>query len=239
MRLVCDQNKCVGCMACVELCPKSAIHIEDSLDAYNAVIDESLCCDCNLCHKTCQNNQTVPLYTPLMWHQGYSNDSYVRAKSSSGGVGASLMRAFVAEKGCVCACLFRDGQFRFEFAEHREDVEQFTGSKYVKSNPSGIYRKLKSILADGGKVLFVGLPCQVAAVKCYVGNQYSNQLYTVDLICHGSPTPKLLEQYLLEHGHPLKDVSELDFRKKTSSIYTVIASRLSQLKPAMLTLLHF
>ena len=56
MKTVCQLNQCAGCMACVDICPKGAITIEDNLAAYNAVIDENKCIGCNACHKVCQSN---------------------------------------------------------------------------------------------------------------------------------------------------------------------------------------
>ena len=46
-----------------------------------------------------------------------------------------------------------------------EELNDFAGSKYVKSNPIGIYAKVIEKLKHSEKVLFIGLPCQVAAVK--------------------------------------------------------------------------
>ena len=39
MVTVCEKDMCAGCMACIDICPKDAITIRDSLHAYNAVID--------------------------------------------------------------------------------------------------------------------------------------------------------------------------------------------------------
>ena len=44
MKTVCNENQCTGCMACVDICAKNAIHIVDAIDAFNAVIDEGKCC---------------------------------------------------------------------------------------------------------------------------------------------------------------------------------------------------
>ena len=90
----------------------------------------------------------------------------------------------------------------------------FAGSKYVKSNPQGIYKKIKNLLKNGEKVLFIGLPCQVAALKLFVGDQLVADLYTVDLICHGTPSPQLLQMFLEQYGYELKDIKNIAFRKK-------------------------
>ena len=91
---------------------------------------------------------------------------------------------------------------------------RFTGSKYVKSNPKTIYRDIERKLKDGKKVLFIGLPCQVAALRNFSSNQ--ENLYTVDLICHVSPSPELLKMYLKEKSVDIEELEELNFREKTS-----------------------
>lgn len=214
MITVCRENQCTGCMACVDICPKDAISIRDTLSAYNAEIDADKCIHCNLCHKICQNNTDVALQSPVKWYQGWAEDENIRAGGSSGGVASALMLSFVEKGGQVCSCLFRNGQFVFEVADKKEDVAAFKGSKYVKSNPRGAYKKVKELLKRGERVLFIGLPCQVAALKIYVGDVLAQNLYTADLICHGTPSPQLLEKFLRERGISLSDVKDIEFRKK-------------------------
>ena len=51
MKTVCENDKCTGCMACIDKCPKNAIIIKDTMVAYNAVINENKCISCGLCEK--------------------------------------------------------------------------------------------------------------------------------------------------------------------------------------------
>lgn len=216
MKTVCTKDNCTGCMACVESCPQNAIKVVDELDSYNAIINEEQCVNCDLCRKVCQNNRIVKFTQPIMWKQGWARDTLVRSSSSSGGVAQAIERAFVRSGSVVCSCAFEKGLFGFVFAESEKEVEKFKGSKYVKSNPSGIYKKIKEYLIAGRKVLFVGLPCQVEAVKCYVGEKFDNGLYTVDLICHGSPSPKVLDMFLAQYDIDTKKLSDIQFRNKNN-----------------------
>lgn len=211
-KTVCPQNQCTGCMACIDTCHKDAIVIEDGLDAYNAVIDEGRCVECGRCHDVCPNNRHVDRNSPISWYQGWAEDEGVRALASSGGVATALSLAFVNDGGIVCSCLFESGEFKFAFASAVDGVKRFAGSKYVKSNPKGVYANIKEYLKKTTKVLFIGLPCQVAAVKNYAGDD--KNLYTVDLICHGTPSPKFLEMYLKENGYSLMNLKDVKFRKK-------------------------
>ena len=214
MKTVCSENQCTGCMACLEVCCKGAITIKDQLRNYNAVIDSERCVGCGACHRVCQNNQPVNTTEPIAWYQGWSKSESQRKASSSGGFAGALTEQFIEDGGVVCSCVFKDGVFGFDFAESKDDVAKFTGSKYVKSNPVGIYKKIRGLLTKGRKVLFIGLPCQVAAVKSFIGEKLEDNLYLVDLICHGSPSPKNIEQFLSEAGYKLEDLDSVGFRKK-------------------------
>ena len=58
MKTVCNENQCTGCMACVDICAKNAIHIVDAIDAFNAVIDEGKCVNCGMCEKVYQKQSS-------------------------------------------------------------------------------------------------------------------------------------------------------------------------------------
>lgn len=215
-KTVCEKDRCTGCMACIDRCPKAAITIQDSLTAYNAVIDLQKCVHCGMCHDICQNNHPLELKQPEKWLQGWAKPEQVRVRSSSGGAAAALARGFIQQGGVVCSCALSEGKFGFQFAKTADETVKFAGSKYVKSNPAGVYRQIEHKLKEGQKVLFIGLPCQVAALKLYLGENNQRNLYTVDLICHGTPSPKLLEDFLAQHNHHLENVSQISFRSKAA-----------------------
>lgn len=216
MITVCKLNECTGCMACIDVCTKRAITVKDSLDAFNAYIDQSKCINCNLCHKVCQVNHVPEFISPIEWKEGWACDDFIRSKSSSGGVAAAIERAFIEFEGVVCSCTFNNGKFSFSIANSLEEIKQFAGSKYVKSNPQGCYLKIKRLLMQGKKVLFVGLPCQVAATLNFVDEKYKKNLYTIDLICHGTPSPRILDLFLNQYNFNLDSIKSIDFREKTN-----------------------
>ena len=214
MKTVCEKNKCAGCMVCVEACPKKAISIQDEISFYNAVIDNK-CIDCGLCYKMCPQKNTHEFIKPKVWYQGWAKNDSVRGNSSSGGLATALSLNFVNNGGIVYSCCFEKGKFVFSKATNKEEVKRFVGSKYVKSNPKGVYSAIKSDITNSNKVLFIGLPCQVAALKKYIGEPNHKSLFTVDLICHGTPSPKLLELFLNQYNRTLESMDEITFRKKT------------------------
>ena len=147
MITVCEENSCTGCMACMEVCNRDAIKIVDNLQNYNSVIETNKCIGCKLCKNVCQNNGILELKKPISWQQGWSNKNEIRSRAASGGLASSLMEAFLEKKsGYVCGCTFIDGQFQFKIVNHVSNIECFSGSKYVKSNPQNVYKKIKRLL---------------------------------------------------------------------------------------------
>ncbi len=215
MRTVCKHNQCVGCMACQELCAAGAICIRDDKRAYNAFIDAERCKNCGACHRVCQVNRPPELREPYIWKQGWAKDEDIRRASSSGGAARAIQQAFIRAGGEVCSCTFAEGEFVFAFAEGEEELEHFVGSKYVKSNPAHIYGRIKEMLEKGQKLLFTGLPCQSAALQNFVGTKLQENLYTLDLICHGTPSPQILRDFLAQYDILPKGLQSIRFRAKT------------------------
>ena len=211
METVCKKNMCSACMLCADICPVDAINIVDSVKALNAEINTRKCINCGLCKKNCHIENELGFMAPIQCNQGWVNDERQRALSSSGGIAAAIERCFIKSGGIVCSCSYIKNQFSFIFVDKEADVTRLTGSKYVKSNPMGIYKKIGGLTSTGQKVLFVGLPCQVAALKLYIGEKNDN-LFTIDLICHGTPSQMLFDSYLSCMNINVSD--DVSFRKK-------------------------
>ena len=212
MKTVCELNMCNGCMACVEKCHRNAITIKDDLKYYNALIDTKKCVDCGLCTKVCPRENDNDMSKPKWWYQGWA-DSEIREYASSGGAASAIIRTFIKNGGYVASCLFDSGKFVFEVTNEMAVARKFAGSKYVKSNPEKIYGKIQSLLKANQKVLFIGLPCQVAAVNQFIKDK--TNLVTADLICHGTPSPYLLKKCLQEYGHDINTLTDINFRIKS------------------------
>lgn len=208
---VCCSHMCNGCMACVDLCSHNAITIEDAVEYFDAKINLGNCVNCGACRIVCPNNNIPQMKKPYKWHQGWAKETKVRENSSSGGVASEISKKFIEKGGYVCSCLFENGEFVFRIINSYEDILPFAGSKYVKSNPNGVYSKIKRLLRKN-KVLFIGLPCQVAGLKNYVGE--TKNLFTIDLICHGTPSPKVLERFLLDNDIKIRELRDIKFRVK-------------------------
>lgn len=198
MNIVCDIEKCSGCGLCAFSCPKGCISMSkrDSFGHLYPVIDKDVCIDCGLCQKNCPALNPVELKTPSAAYAAWSKDEDDYKSSASGGA-ASVLSQYVIEKGGVvygCAML-PDIEVKHIRIDTVSDIKKLKGSKYVQSNILDIFPQLKEDVKEGRMTLFIGTPCQVAAVKRLFKVQPDN-LLLVDLICHGVPSLEILKKHI-------------------------------------------
>ncbi len=211
-----DKHKCCGCTACVNVCPKNCISMSADKEGFlYPVVDFVKCIDCGLCEQVCPvlhpvNNETEPLV-----YAAINNNEAVRMQSSSGGI-FTLIAEHVLERGGVVfgACFDSDWNVIHDYTETKDGLVRFRGSKYVQSHVGICFTQVKTFLDSGREVLFSGTPCQVAGLKNYLRKPYSN-LFTVDLVCHGVPSPEVWRRYLQEavcrvYGIKKKNLINLD-----------------------------
>ena len=217
MNSVCPSEKCTGCSACVSKCPAAAIKLVDTLDKVYTEIDSDLCVNCNLCKQVCPTINLIEKKEPIGWFEGWSNNNSIRSISSSGGIATELISGFIKSGGYVCSCVFYNGVFDFFITNNLNEAHRFAGSKYVKSNLKSSHKCVEMLLRRGEQVLFIGLPCQVASIKQYLDKDIQDNLYCVDLICHGTPSYELLKLYLHQHGVDINKIDNIRFRSKKDS----------------------
>lgn len=219
---VCDVIKCTGCGACAQLCPHMAITMEvDDEGFLRPVISSSRCTTCGLCQLRCPVNTPRHVSTglPLAVYSGWSNDESTRIGSSSGGAFTEIAKLILA-KGGVCFGVSMDENVtaRHTFVESDEGLCKLRGSKYVQSIIGDTYIKVRHFLHQGRHVLFSGTPCQVAGLLNFLHRDYDN-LTTVDLVCHGVPSPMVFSDYVEYIGREVVKgkVAGVNFRCKKSS----------------------
>lgn len=61
---------------------------------------------------------------------------------------------------------------------------------------TNVFREIRSDLLNKRKVLFSGTPCQVCGLNSYIGTQLGENLTTIDLVCHGVPSPSVWREYI-------------------------------------------
>ena len=210
-----DKQDCCGCGACVSRCPRRciALHADQEGFLYHKV-DASLCIDCWLCEKVCPVARPGKAGRPHKALAVVNRDDGVRLHSSSGGVFFMLAQQTLAQGGVVFGARF-DSNWEVEIAhaETLADVRAFMGSKYVQARVGTSYQDAERFLKEGRPVLFTGTPCIVAGLHHYLARKYEN-LLTVDVICHGTPSPKVWRMYLKETTTSLQRIGSVEFRNK-------------------------
>lgn len=208
-------KNCTGCMACYNKCPNNAISIVyNEAGFYTPQINKEKCTNCGLCSFVCpQTKEVQPKEEPTHCYAVMADDE-IRKNSASGGVFALIAQEYLRNGGYVCGAAFSDN---FKHVSHiiidkEEDLVKLQNSKYVQSNIGKVFSEIKSLLESGKDVLFGGTPCQVAGLNNYLGKHYDN-LLTMDLVCHGIPSPLVWEMYLVALSKN-KKISNILFRNK-------------------------
>lgn len=195
------EANCSGCRVCADICPKNAVSFErDLLTGCDIpVVDEKLCVNCGLCVKNCPQENPVRIPERIVGnvYAAWSKDDEVRYMSTSGGLFYELAKKMLDQEGAVVACCYtedcRGAIHTIAFTE--EDMIKQCGSKHVQSQTLHIYGKVGELLRNGRKVMFVGTPCEVAALYRYLDEDPEN-LVTVDFICNSITSPKGQEKYI-------------------------------------------
>lgn len=192
-----DSEKCCGCGACASVCPEKCItFVADSEGFLYPSVDEKDCVGCNACERACPMLSAPEKNTVVRACAAINNDKGARLKSSSGGVFGLLAEDVVSNGGAVFGAAFDESFAVRHICVHTADeLPLLRGSKYVQSNTTELFENVKILLDSDRQVLFSGTPCQVAGLKKSLGKNYPN-LLTVDIVCHGVPSPVAWQRYL-------------------------------------------
>ena len=214
-----EKKDCCGCGACVSACPKGCISMKEDAEGflYPYIVMED-CIACGLCERVCPvlNQRYVEDIVIPDTYAAYAKSDSLREKSSSGGL-FSLIAENVLQKGGVVFGAAFDSDFSVKHiaVDNQEELGKIRGSKYLQSRTEYTFVEAKKILDDGRLVLYTGTACQIAGLKRYLKKEYEN-LYTIDVLCHGVPSPKFWKKYLAEREHEYQGVvQQMFFRQKT------------------------
>lgn len=217
-------QRCMGCYACMDVCRFQAIKmVQNEQGFYYPEIDDEVCTECNACEKKCPvlTETGVPLGRCSFTDgkpSAYaikSLDEKIRFGSASGGVFPVLAKRFLSEDGIVFGAGFADDwTVQHKPIDKISDISQLQSSKYAQSDMMGIYKQVRKCLKAGRKVMFSGTPCQVAALHNYLGACWPEDIFVVDLFCHGVSSPGLLERYLNEMVPENETIHSVAFRHK-------------------------
>ena len=229
---------CCGCGNCFYICKKGAITLKADDEGFIQPFVNYNCVDCGACLNVCPQTKEVQTIDNQQAYIVLTKDANIKKISASGGVFGTVAKSLVNERNAyVCAASFVEGTVKHIITQDYSDIKKCQGSKYVQSSLEDCLPRIKGILKDKQKtVLFCGTPCQVAAVYSFLGERPSN-LYTLDLICHGVPSPlfflKDLKHYC-KHPERLSDVrfrwrNPMSNEGKSSFILSIEKQNMSRL----------
>ena len=212
MIVIKDKKDCCGCQACLQCCPEKAISFIDDYEGFSyPEVNMDTCINCNLCETVCPILNQLDERQPQKVYASINKDENIRIKSSSGGLFSLLAEKILDDGGVVFGARFDDNwNVIHDFIEDKDKLYLFQGSKYVQSYIGNAFIQAKSFLNVGRKVLFSGTPCQIRGLKLFLKNDFDN-LFTIDVICHGVPSPLVWKRYL----------DEKLIKKRSSNNYTI------------------
>ena len=222
MIAIVDKARCCGCGACAQACLVHCIDMRQDGEGFlYPAADAARCIDCGKCERVCPilradspSPDTGAVFERPLAVGGRNRDESVRQASSSGGVFSLFADRVLAMGGVVYGAAMRDGRVVHVCAANGEELAALRGSKYVQSAIGDAYSEIEGHLRAGRPVLFTGTPCQTAGLASFLGKPWDN-LYLLDFVCHGVPSPKVFAQYLasLEAREGSRIVSYI-FREK-------------------------
>ena len=213
--VLCDKDRCTQCGVCAAVCPKGAISFSGG-DGYPEV-DSTRCIKCGMCMRKCHVLHSPEIdgeNPPTHVYSCFAQNEDVRVRSASGGAFAILARYCLSKGWLVCGAAY--GPFpkvRMKLVDSISGLDVIIGSKYVYSDMSDVLPTVKKRLSEGRRMLFGCLPCQVSALKAFLGRLADNAVFC-DLICHGTCSESLFKRYVgyLGWRYPRKRIGHFCFR---------------------------
>lgn len=217
---LCSQDLCTGCMACKQKCSYGAITTEINNGFAYPAINTEKCKACRSCLEVCPilnihgeiGNRHENTQSCLA---ARNKSSDIREKSSSGGAFSALAEYVLSIGGIVFGAAWTPQmELKHKAIYSIKDLESIRKSKYVQSDVNETFKEVENLLKENKTVLYCGTHCQIAGLKFFLRKKYDN-LYLVDILCQGVPSPKLLRRYFdeIENQYNSK-ICNCNFRSK-------------------------
>lgn len=222
MGYLCETNRCTACGACIEICPRGCIKIVETQYGEKKVeVDEKNCIDCKLCRNACHIlNNNITFLKAKKVYAAWSSDNATRIYAASGGVASELYKYALAHEVPVMATKFkRDEGVIFAEVKQDKDLSWARDSKYVFSCLKNAFSYYESQINLEHECIFIGLPCQVSAIKTYLKAKRLNvdNCLFVDIICHGVPPYSYLDEHIRNIEQRTKKlIKKVTFRYKSN-----------------------
>jgi coenzyme F420-reducing hydrogenase beta subunit len=205
MRLA-DKNNCCGCGACANACRFDAIHMNKNKFGYlYPEYNANKCVDCGLCTKSCPVLNYENKSEDIAYYAGHIKQINKLQKTASGGAATTISEMFIQLfSGVVVGCKYDNNNYNcyHEVCSSIDDLNKISGTKYIQSEKKDIFSIINKLLKQNKKVLFIGTPCEVAALSTFLkahNEKNIGNLYSCDFICHGPISSKIQFEYIERH----------------------------------------
>lgn len=214
-----DEKKCCGCNSCVLICPKSAIKVVYDRKGFSKIkVDGQKCVECGLCTKVCPmiNIHKNPEDDLQKYYAYRLLNLEDRLKSQSGGAFSGIAQSALNNKWLLYGVAAVEDEIRYVRVTNISELDRLRGSKYVQAKLYGIHNMIKKDLEEGERVLICGTPCCLSGIKNYLNETGTdtNGLFTIDLICHGTPSPRILHDYFDYLENKYGQIIHFNYRDK-------------------------
>ena len=195
MILISDKSKCCGCEACMEICPQQYGITMNRDDLYfnYPVFHKEICCNWRQSDAVCPYN---------MQNKGtdFMADRDIMVGHRSVAIRSKVCDV-ILHGGIVAAPILSDDchNLVYRFIRNEEDILNI---QYYLQLPSSVYpcmSQIRGYLQQGKEVLFIGNPCNIAGLKSFLQEEYTNLICGV-VLCGGLVSPMLWRDYLIRLG---------------------------------------
>lgn len=226
--IVAHNDFCVGCGACVAVCPPTAIALKYSNGLFLPVIDNDACVGCGVCQKVCPSYQVdVAKSFPTFDYSDRPNECYIvqtkdkaiLKKSTSGGFVTTIVSHLIQAGEYDKAYLLNFERFDGSPAlikpvNELNDILAASKSKYI---PASIEQVIKDIkVKQIGRAIIVATPCQTLAIRRAItlfGHSCANEVLVIGLFCDMTMSYSIYQHFENKYGK----YDELHFRDKSFS----------------------
>lgn len=210
------KSDCFGCEACVQACTKDAITMQFDEDAFGyPKIDGEKCVRCNRCRAVCPAVNPPKAHSPMVAFGGYVKDVKIREGSTSGGAFSAIVESWADDETLVFGAESIGLDVRHSGIKGCGDLAKFRKSKYLQSRIGSVFNEVKDGLKNGRRVVFSGTPCQVGALKVFLGPVNTDNLLLIEVVCEGVPTPNYIRKFAAWLGAKENgEVRSIDYRYK-------------------------